>query len=84
MSQESLIFLLGVLVMTTPLLGIPNVWKQWIFVALGIVIAIIGYRLRRAAYLRSIETEKGERRGDAFVENHAPLATGLENAEPST
>lgn len=83
MSQESLIFLLGVAVMTTPLLGVPNAWKQWVFVGLGVVIVIIGYRLRRAAYIRSIETEKGERRGDAFVENHAPLAADFENAEPT-
>ena len=74
MSQESFVFFLGLLVLLTPLLGIPNDWKEWIFIGLGALIVISGYRLRRASYLRSIESHGGERRSEAFVENHAPTA----------
>jgi hypothetical protein len=75
MSQESIILLTGFLILLLPSLGIPNAYDRWIFVALGLLIAIVGYRLRRAAYLRSIETPHGERRADAYVENPAPQRT---------
>lgn len=73
MSQESFIFFIGILVTLTPFLGIPNAWKQWIFVGFGSLLIVVGYRLRRARYLRSLETHEGERRAEAFVENKAPL-----------
>ncbi len=72
MSQESILLLAGLLILLTPSLGIPNAYDRWIFIGLGLLITIIGYRLRRAAYLRSIETMHGERRADAFVENPTP------------
>lgn len=64
---------MGILVVITPFLGIPNAWKQWVFVVLGTLIVVVGYRLRRARYLRSLETHEGERRAEAFVENRAPI-----------
>lgn len=69
MSKESLVFTLGVIVALTPLAGIPDDWKQKIFIGAGIVLVVLGYQLRRAAFLRSIETPHGERRSDAFVES---------------
>lgn len=69
MSQESFVFLTGLLVLITPLLGFPHMWKDWGIMVLGALILIVGYRLRRAAYLRSIETGVGERRSDAFAES---------------
>ena len=84
MSQESLIFFIGLLVFVTPLLGIPYEWKVWIFMVLGVLLLILGYRLRRAAYLRSLETEKGERQGDAFVESHTLADTGRGSVELRT
>jgi hypothetical protein len=72
MSQESFVFFMGIGVLLLPFLGVPNDIKKWIFLSFGILIAIVGYRLRRAAYLRSIETLGGERRAEAFVENQAP------------
>lgn len=72
MSQESIVLFAGFLVLLMPSLGIPNAYDRWIFIALGLLIAIVGYRLRRAAYLRSIETSYGERRADAYVENPVP------------
>lgn len=78
MSQESIIFVAGLFVLLVPSLGIPNAYDRWVFGVIGAVIAIIGYRLRRQAYLRSIETPEGERRADAFVEN-APRRAGITN-----
>ena len=75
MSQESLIIFAGFMVLAVPFLGIPNAIDKWVLGCLGVIIAIIGYRLRRAAYLRSLETQHGERRADAFVENHRPTGT---------
>jgi hypothetical protein len=68
MSRESFIFLLGFCIFFTPFLGVPNEWKEWIFIGSGVLIMSIGYTLRRQAFLRSIESEGGERRSDAFVE----------------
>jgi hypothetical protein len=72
MSRESFVFLLGIIILVTPFLGIPGEWKQWILPVAGLFVAIVGYRMRRAAFLRSIATATGERRSDAFVENEAP------------
>jgi len=73
MSRESFVFILGLVVFFTSFLGIPTEWKEWIFIGSGALLMIVGYILRRAAFLRSIEHESGERRGDAFVEHpHTP------------
>lgn len=69
MSRESLIFILGIVVLVTPFLGVPSDWKQYILAASGGIIAIAAYQLRRRAYLRSIERQGGERHADMFVEN---------------
>ena len=72
MSRESFVFILGLVVGATSFLGIPGEWKRWVFVIAGLLIAVIGYQLRRAAFFRSIETPHGEKHADAFVENSAP------------
>ncbi len=69
MSRESLILLLGIVVFFTPSLGIPEDWKLYILSGCGVLIIIIGYTLRRAAYLRSIDKGNGESSTDSFVEN---------------
>lgn len=69
MSRESLILLLGVVVLVTPSLGIPQDWKEYVFLVSGIALMILGYVLRRAAYKRSIESENGLRQTDSFVES---------------
>lgn len=70
MSKESFIFVLGIIIAVTPFLGIPGSWKQYVLVISGILIVIVSYQLRRAAFFRSIETPQGERKGDAFVESN--------------
>ncbi len=69
MSKETFVFLLGTLVFFTSFLGLPREYKEWIFIVTGILLMFTGYRLRRAAYLRSLETPHGERRADAFAES---------------
>jgi len=70
MSKESLVFLLGVLVFFVPFLGIPRDYKEYVLIGCGILLMGLGYRLRRIAFLRSLEHESGERRGDTFVESN--------------
>lgn len=73
MPRESLVLLLGVVVLATQYLGIPEDWKQWVFVVSGVLLIAVGYSLRRSAFFRSIEVAPGERRGEAFVEHKAPM-----------
>ena len=69
MSRESLILLLGLIVFFTPALGIPEEWKGYILSGSGIVLLIVGYLLRRAAYIRRIDKGNGKRENDSFVES---------------
>ena len=73
MSRESFVFVLGFVVFFTSFLGIPGEWKERTFVGVGVVLMLLGYSLRRAAFLRSISDEHGERRTDAFVEHVGTL-----------
>ncbi|MCF7815458.1 MAG: hypothetical protein K9M10_00385 [Candidatus Pacebacteria bacterium] len=70
MSKESFVFVLGGIVFVTPFLGVPSDYKEWIFIVSGVLLMIAGYRLRRMAFLKSLEHESGERRGEVFVENN--------------
>lgn len=68
MSRESLVFLFGVIIFLAPHFGIPSVWKFYIYTVGGIALMLIGYSLRRSAYLRSIETTDGELETESFAE----------------
>lgn len=69
MSRESIVFILGFIVFLTTFLGIPSGWKEYIFIGCGVLLMILGYSLRRTAFLRSIDMGNGERRSDSFVES---------------
>ncbi len=69
MSRESIVFTLGILLLVIPHLGIPDAWKFYFYMASGVLLVIVGYTLRRSAYLRSIQKENGERGTDSFVEH---------------
>jgi hypothetical protein len=69
MSRESIVFISGVLILIVPHLGIPEDWKVYFLVAIGIILTITGYSLRRSSYLRSIQKDNGERHADSFVEH---------------
>ena len=75
MTQETLIFILGVALLIAPFLGIPADLKVYIYVSIAVLLMIIGYRLRYARFLRSIETADGERQTDSFVESDPTLST---------
>ncbi len=70
MSKESFVFTAGLLLIVIPYLGIPETWKLYFFGGAGTLLVFVGYRLRRGAYLRSIEGEQGVRRTDSFVEHN--------------
>ncbi len=69
MSRESIVFTLGILLLVIPHLGIPESWKFYFLITAGVLLVVVGYSLRRSAYLRSIERDNGERGTDSFVEN---------------
>ncbi len=73
MSKESVVLVLGAFVFFTPSLGVPNAWKDYMILGAGLLLMLIGYLLRRAAYLRRIDQGNGERATDTFVENTKPI-----------
>lgn len=72
MSRESLVLFFGIVVTVISYLGVPSVWKERIIIGCGVLLMILGYSLRRAAFFRSIEVAPGERRAEAFVEHDVP------------
>ena len=64
-----IVLLMGALMLVVPHIGIPNQWKLYFYIGVGIVLLIVGYSLRRSAYLRSIEMADGERSTDSYVES---------------
>lgn len=70
MKKETTVFVLGILFILVPKLGIPNSWKEYFLLVGGALLVIIGYSLRKAAYLKSIENGYGERMTDSYVESH--------------
>lgn len=68
MSRESLIVVLGFLLIFVPFLGVTHLYKTYITVAIAVILVLVGYGLRRDRYLRRIERGDGERANDSFVE----------------
>lgn len=73
MSKETIVFIAGVLLTVTPFLGVPESWRTGLVVALGILLVLLGYGLRRATYLNRIDKGNGERGTNAFVETTEKL-----------
>jgi hypothetical protein len=73
MSKESLVFTFGVLLTIIPFLGVPILWRQYTIFALGALLILIGYSLRRRAYLDRLDLGNGERGNDSFVETTEQL-----------
>lgn len=69
MLKETIVFVAGIFVIVTPFLGVPEEWKEYGFIGIGIILVLVGYILRRAAFLRRIDRGNGERGTDSFVEN---------------
>lgn len=69
MSREALVFLIGLVFIFLPSLGMPTTWKEYFITGSGVVLVILGYLLRRAAFLRTIDKGNGELETDSFVES---------------
>lgn len=69
MTRESIVLVLGIMLFLMPHLGVPEQWKFYFYVVAGVLLVLVGYGLRRSAYLRSIETADGEHDGDSFAEH---------------
>ncbi len=68
-----MVFIIGILLIVVPFLGVPQAWRTYAIVSLGVFLTLIGYALRRRAYLKEIEQENGERSTNAFVETTETL-----------
>jgi hypothetical protein len=73
MSKETLILLSGILLLIVPFLGVPEVWRQYSILAIGIVLLLVGYSLRRKSYLNRLDKGNGERGNDSYVETTETL-----------
>ncbi len=73
MTKETLVFFAGIVLTLVPFLGIPEVWRQYLIVGLGVLLILVGYALRRSLYLSHIDKGNGERGNDSFVETTKPL-----------
>ena len=71
--KENLVFIFGVSLTLVPFLGVPEIWRQYTIVGIGVILIFIGYALRRAAYLQKIDRGDGERGNDSFVETTEKL-----------
>jgi hypothetical protein len=73
MTKGTAIFFLGVLLLIVPSLGIPLWWKQVAYIIMGIILLGVGYSLRRAQYLATLDTDGDLRSSETFVETTEPL-----------
>lgn len=79
MSRETLVFLFGIFIFFIPHLGVPTEWKTISLSVIGVVLILIGYSLRRTAFLNRIDQGNGERSADSFVEATEPLFDNATN-----
>lgn len=68
MSKETLVFISGILLTIVPFLGVPEVWRQYAILGLGVILILVGYFLRRNLYLTRLDKGNGERGADTFIE----------------
>ena len=68
MSKETVVFLFGIILTVIPFLGVPEAWRQYVILGIGVFLIVIGYALRRSVYLTQIDHGNGERGSDSFIE----------------
>ncbi len=73
MTKGTLVFLLGLVTIVLPALGVPLFWKQILFGVMGIILVGIGYSIRRSQYLATLEYDGSVRSAETFVETTEPL-----------
>jgi len=72
-SKETLVFLFGIILTVVPFLGVPEIWRQYTILGIGIFLIVIGYALRRKIFLSEIDYGNGERGSDSFIETTETL-----------
>lgn len=80
MTQELLVFFSGILLFLIPFFGIPTDWKLHAMSGLGVLLIVVGYRLRYRRAIRDIESTRTSPE-DGFVEATKPLFTNPPNDE---
>jgi heme/copper-type cytochrome/quinol oxidase subunit 4 len=73
MLKETLVFVCGILLTIVPFLGIPQSWRQYAVLAMGVLLIMVGYALRRAVYLSQLDRGDGERGNESFMETTEKL-----------
>lgn len=83
MTREIIVVLLGVGVVLSPYLGVPQTVRDTLLGVIGALIIILGASLRHARYRRSITHHHGELHGTSFAES-ARKATSVAPAVPTS
>jgi len=73
MSKETLVFIFGILLTVISFLGIPELWRQYSVTAIGAILILVGYALRRNIYLSYLDKGNGERGNESFMETTEKL-----------
>lgn len=73
MSRESIVLLLGILILFLPVIGVPTEWKNYLLWGVGGLLVVIGISLRRSSYLRKLDRGNGELGNDSFIESQPSL-----------
>ena len=66
-TQEMLVFLSGIILFLVPFLGIPTDWKFYLTSGLGLLLLLVGYRLRYRRAVRELAADEPDE-ADQFVE----------------
>ena len=77
MTQELTVFFSGLLLVLLPFFGIPTQWKLYVVSGIGVLLIILGYRLRYRRALREMGASDNEKSPiDGFQQATPPLFTG--------
>jgi len=55
MRKDTLLIVVGILILVTPALGIPGSWKSYLFLTYGIVVILSGILIRYREHLLAVE-----------------------------
>ncbi|MES2226104.1 MAG: hypothetical protein V4480_04845 [Patescibacteria group bacterium] len=57
MKRETILIILGVLIVLSPWSGLPLAWLSWVLPVLGLAVAAIGFTLRARSAPRALSTD---------------------------
>ena len=73
MKKETLVLIVGFLLILLPSLGVPEEWKRTATISLGVFLMLLGYLLIKVRLQSDSDMGNGERGGDTFVETTKSL-----------